>query len=54
MKCSKEVFKALVDISEVLHIIISNNSVYSDEVAKKLNQALSSINRCLPDTDGGE
>ena len=48
-KCGPEVYKALVDISEVIYAIVRLNNVYSKEISDKLNQALRSINDCIED-----
>jgi hypothetical protein len=45
----KEIYQALVDISEVLYDLVSLPSNYSTTTGKKLSQALRSINKCIPE-----
>ena len=44
----KLLFKAVVDLSEVVYDLVGNAHNYSERTAKKMSKALTSINALLP------
>jgi hypothetical protein len=46
-KCSPEVYRALVDLSETLFLLVNMNHNYSERVANQLSKALTSINNLI-------
>ncbi len=49
LKCSKEVYQVLVDLSEVCFLLVQMNHNYSEKVATKLSEVLTSINKLIDD-----